>query len=64
MVEQSLKLSLDLVYPPPSHYPNSTKHYAPYISLDTFKYELIFDSLTEGEALLNLFGENQKDIST
>ena len=33
MVEQSLKLSLDLVYPPPCHYPNSYKHFAPYINL-------------------------------
>lgn len=48
MVEQSLKLSLDVVYPPPSHYPNSAKHLAPYVSLETFKYELIFDSLAEG----------------
>jgi hypothetical protein len=48
MVEQALKLSLDLVYPPPSHYPNSARHYAPYISLDTFKYQLIFDSQSEG----------------
>jgi tubulin polyglutamylase TTLL1/tubulin monoglycylase TTLL3/8 len=33
MVEQGLKLSLDLVYPPPSHYPNTNKHYAPLINL-------------------------------
>lgn len=33
MVEQGLKLSLDLVYPPPSHYPNTSKHYAPLIEL-------------------------------
>jgi hypothetical protein len=49
MVEQSLKLSLDLIYPPPSHYPNSAKHFAPYINVSNFKYELIFDSLTDGE---------------
>lgn len=33
MIEQSLKLSLDVIYPPPSHYPNSAKHYAPFINL-------------------------------
>jgi len=33
MVEQALKLSLDLVYPPPHHYPNTAKHYAPMINL-------------------------------
>lgn len=38
MVEQSLKLSLDLVYPPPCHYPNTSKHNAPLVNLETFKY--------------------------
>jgi hypothetical protein len=47
MVEQSLKLSLDLVYPPPCHYPNTAKHNAPFVDLETFKYELIFDSSAE-----------------
>ena len=49
MVEQSLKLSLDIIYPPPCHYPNTSKHYAPMVSLPNFKYELIFDSNTEGK---------------
>ena len=44
MVEQSFKLSLDVVYPPPNHYPNTCKHFAPLVNLETFKYELIFDS--------------------
>ena len=51
MVEQSLKLSIDVVYPPPTHYPNTAKHYAPLINLDNFKYELIMDSLSEGPEL-------------
>lgn len=55
MVEQSLKLSLDLIYPPPSHYPSLWKHNAPLIELETFKYELIFDSLAEGEGLKALY---------
>jgi len=33
MVEQALKLSLDIVYPPPAHYPNTCRHFAPFISL-------------------------------
>jgi hypothetical protein len=33
MVDQSFKLSLDLAYPPPSHYPNTCKHYAPLVQL-------------------------------
>jgi len=46
MIEQSFKLTIDLTYPPPSHYPNTCKHFAPLVSLEIFKYELIFDSLT------------------
>ena len=48
MVEQSFKLSLDVLYPPTHHYPSTYRHFAPLINLETFKYELIFDSLTEG----------------
>lgn len=29
MVEQALRLSIDLIYPPPTHYPNSQKYLAP-----------------------------------
>lgn len=55
MVEQSFKLSLDLAHPPPTHYPPTSRHLAPMISLDAFKYELIFDSQTEGELLRNIY---------
>lgn len=58
MVEQSLKLSLDLIYPPPSHYPSLWKHNAPLVDLETFKYELIFDSLSEGKALKRLYSSH------
>jgi hypothetical protein len=58
MVEQSLKLSLDLIYPPPSHYPTLWKHNAPLVELETFKYELIFDSLSEGETLKRLYSSH------
>lgn len=49
MLEQTFKLTLDLAYPPPSHYPNSHKHLAPLVRLEAFKYQLIFDSQYEGE---------------
>ena len=48
MVEQALKLTLDVIYPPPSHYPNNCKHLAPLVELESFKYQLIFDSQIEG----------------
>ena len=34
MVEQSLKLSVDVIHPPPNHYPNTCKHLAPLVNLD------------------------------
>jgi tubulin polyglutamylase TTLL1 len=55
MVEQTFKLTLDLAHPPPSHYPNTCKHLAPLVQLETFKYELIFDSQHEGAALTQLY---------
>lgn len=55
MIEQSLKLTLDVVHPPPSHYPNTAKHFAPLVELETFKYQLIFDSQTEGAELKALY---------
>ena len=63
MVEQSLKLTVDVAYPPPNHYPNTHKHFAPMIKLEQFKYELIFDSQKEGEMLKNLYRKNKKNIS-
>lgn len=55
MVEQSFKLTLDLAYPPPTHYPNTSKHYAPLVALENFKYELIFDSQTDGDDIRKIF---------
>ena len=46
MVENSLRLSLDVMFPPPGHYPNTSKHLVPDLSLENHKYELIFDSLS------------------
>ena len=33
MVEHSLRLSLDVMFPPPGHYPNTSKHLVPDLSL-------------------------------
>ncbi len=33
MVDQALRLTLDVIYPPPSHYPNTAKHLVPDASL-------------------------------
>lgn len=63
MVEQSFKLTLDVVYPPPSHYPNTCKHFAPMVNLESFKYELIFDSQAEGEKLRNLYKKVKGNLS-
>jgi hypothetical protein len=43
MVEQSLRLALDPLLPPPSHYPPNQRYYLPDNFLQNLKYELIFD---------------------
>lgn len=63
MVEQSLKLSVDVIHPPPSHYPNTCKHLAPLVNLDTFKYELIFDSQVHGKVLEDLYNKKKGKLS-
>lgn len=63
MVEQSFKLSLDIMYPPPHHYPSTYRHFAPLVNLETFKYELIFDSVTEGDELLALYKKVKSNLS-
>ncbi len=63
MVEQSLKLTVDMLYPPPHHYPSTTRHFAPLVNLETFKYEMIFDSLTEGEELTAMYKRVKGNLS-
>jgi tubulin polyglutamylase TTLL1 len=29
MVDQAFRVSLDIIYPPPCHYPNTSKHLVP-----------------------------------
>ena len=38
MVETAFKLTVDLAFPPPTHYPNTAKHLASMVGLDKFKF--------------------------
>jgi hypothetical protein len=58
MVEHSLRLSLDVLFPPFSHYPNTQKHLAPDSALANLKFELIFDEEQDGHELHKLFKGN------
>ena len=49
MVEQTLKLTLDVIFPPPAHYPNSQKYLAPDNPLERSQFELIFDEDRDGK---------------
>jgi hypothetical protein len=43
LIENSLRLALDPLYPPPCHYPPSKRFYLADNHLKHLKYELIFD---------------------
>ena len=62
MAELSFKLTLDLTFPPTTHYPNTSKHLAPLISLENFKYELIFDSQISGDELQKLYRRSKNNL--
>ena len=49
MVEQSLRLTIDVLFPQPYHYPNTMKHMMPDYSLEKLKFELIFDEDRDGK---------------
>ena len=55
MLDQALRLSLDVVFPPPCHYPNTCKHLAPEASLQNLNYGLIFDEKRDGLELRTLY---------
>lgn len=38
MVEQTFRVSLDTLFPPPSHYTNNTRYQAPDCQLDKFQF--------------------------
>jgi hypothetical protein len=48
MVDQALRLTLDVIYPPPCHYPNTAKHLVPDATLEALRFELIFDERVDG----------------
>jgi hypothetical protein len=48
MLEHSLRLALDPLFPPPTHYPSSKRCYLSDNHLKNLKYELIFDEDTLG----------------
>ncbi|XP_031505815.1 uncharacterized protein LOC116268178 [Nymphaea colorata] len=60
MVEQSLRLTLDAIFPPPTHYPNSQKYLAPDNPLERLQFELIFDEDRDGEEVEALFANAKK----
>ena len=49
MLEQTFRLALDPLFPPPCHYPNSQKYLCPDSPLDRLQYELIFDEDRDGK---------------
>jgi hypothetical protein len=60
MVEQSLRLALDPLFPPPAHYSNTTKYTIPDCSLSKLNFELLFDEGRDGESL-NVLYKKQMD---
>lgn len=62
MVDQALRLSIDIVFPPPCHYPNTCKHLAPEANLENFEYELIFDEKRDGKGIRELYKASTEDL--
>ena len=62
MVDQALRLTLDVVFPPPTHYPNTAKHLVPDASLESLNWELIFDERVEGPPLRQLYKHCRGDL--
>lgn len=38
MLDQALRLTVDVLYPPPTHYPNTARHFVPDASLESLKF--------------------------
>jgi hypothetical protein len=55
MLEHAFRLSVDVIFPPPCHYPNSQKYLAPDNPLGRLNYELIFDEGRDSKDLVDLF---------
>ena len=48
MVENTLRLTIDPIFPTPYHYPNTQKHIVPDNPIERLQYELIFDEGRDG----------------
>lgn len=53
VVDEALRLTLDVIYPPPCHYPNTCRHLVPDSS--NMKAELVFDENIDGEEIRKLY---------
>jgi tubulin monoglycylase TTLL3/8 len=53
-------MTLDPVFSPPFEWPNNNKFYVPDNLLENLRFELVFDEVTEGKQIRELF-KNQKD---
>jgi hypothetical protein len=59
MLEHTFRLSIDVIFPPPCHYPNSQKYLAPDNPLGRLNYELIFDEARDGQELIDLYKDSK-----
>jgi hypothetical protein len=48
MLEQTLRVGLDPLFPPPNHYSNNTRYLVPDCSLEKWQFELLFDEGRDG----------------
>jgi len=55
MVENTLRVVLDPIFPPPDNFSNNYKYNIPENSLHYNKFEVIFDSDRDGKALTELY---------
>ena len=62
MLDQALRLTLDVIYPPPAHYPNTAKHLVPDASLEGLRWELLFDERVEGSNLKQIYRKSKSNV--
>lgn len=61
MLDQTFRLTVDPLFPPPSHYTNNTRYMTPDCNLDKLQFELIFAEEREGKALQRLYEDNMEE---
>ena len=57
LLEQTLKIGLDTIFPPPNEWPSGKKNWIPDNLLEKNKYELIFDEEVDGEEVQQVLGK-------